>query len=419
MSASPAAAAITLKSPRLLILLLSTLVVGMGQTVVFAIIPMLGRQLFADADLGITLGSIAFRPPLELAVNAIVATGALTYFLVAPFWGRKSDQWGRKRVIVIGLAGYTLGTVIFIAIAHAGIVGWLWGWPLLIAMMLSRIIHAGILSASFPASGAYIADITSIETRTRGISLLAAANGIGTMCGPALAVIASISFLAPLALHGLLTAIALLLVWRYLPDTPRRPGRGKVSKMSYFDPRYRFYLLIGLVMFTMMGVCQQTLGYYFQDRLGLSYVEAAQYFSIAMMVSSAAMLFAQLVVVQRLAVPPRILLKIGLPIAALGYLLLAVSSSFAMIATSMACFGLGMGLAGPGYSASATLTVGPEEQGGIAGLLAAAPGMGFVIGALLGAVVYSVDPHYPYYLSAIVIALLAAVAIYRLGPTTD
>ena len=80
----------------------------------------------------------------------------------------------------------------------------------------------------------------------------------------------------------------------------------------------------------------------------------------------------------------------------------------------MTFFGMGMGLAGPGYSASATLTVSREEQGALAGLLAAAPGLGFVFGALLGGFLYGVNPVSPYAVAAIVTLLLAIVATVRI-----
>ena len=77
-----------------------------------------------------------------------------------------------------------------------------------------------------------------------------------------------------------------------------------------------------------------------------------------------------------------------------------------------AVFGFGMGLAGPGYAGGTTLRVGPQEQGSIAGLVAAAPGLGFVIGPLLGAWLYAASPHWPY-LAAAVVYLLLAVWVWR------
>lgn len=411
----------SLHSPSIYILFFSTLVVGMGQTVVFAIIPMLGKELFDGVDLSFHLLGQKISPPQEMSINLIVAVGALTYFLVTPFWGRRSSEYGRKKIILIGLAGYTVGTFVFIVLADLGLRGVLLGWPLLFTLVFARLAHALIMSASFPASSAYIADITTVETRTKGISKLAVANQLGTLFGPALAGVAALSFLAPLAVHGVLTAIAFILVWRYLPDTEIHSAAGaSVKKLGYLDPRYRFFLLIGLSMFTMMAMCQQTLGYYFYDKLGLTRVESAQYYAYAMMVSSAVMLVTQLLIVQRAGLQPHTLIKLGLPASMIGYGLLASADSFTTLAMGMACFGMGMGLAGPGYSASATLTISREEQGALAGLLAAAPGLGFVFGAVFGGLLYGIGPQYPYIVASAVTGLLVIVAYTRMqGPKIE
>jgi MFS family permease len=118
------------------------------------------------------------------------------------------------------------------------------------------------------------------------------------------------------------------------------------------------------------------------------------------------MLFSQLVLVQRMGFSPQTLLRIGLPLAGLAFAGLAVAASFAWLVTAMTLFGLGMGLAAPGYAAGATLRVEAHEQGSIAGLISAAPGLGFVMGPLLGAWLYAIGPSFPYWAAACVYAVL-------------
>ncbi|MEH6551111.1 MAG: MFS transporter [Pseudomonadales bacterium] len=405
---------------RLPILLFAVMSMGMGQTVVFAIIPMLGRELFAGSDLVFEFAGFALRPTTELLINLLIAAASFTYFLMTPFWGRRSDVWGRRKVIIIGLLGYSAGTVLFNILAQLGLDGVIGGWILLIALIISRVALALVMSASYPASMAYIVDVTSIDNRTKGISKLAAANGIGSMCGPILASLAGISFLAPLYLQGFLTALAAVAVYLWMPATSIARVRGSVPrKLRFFDARYRYYLFVSLVMFTMMGMVQQTLGFYFQDRLGLSGVDAARYFSFAMMASSGAMLAAQLVVVQRLGLSPSTLLKLGLPIAAVGYLLVGQADSFTLLAVAMSAFGFGMGLAGPGTSTMATLQVSADEQGSLAGLLSAAPGLGYVLGPLLGGWLYGLELTYPYHLAGLIMLMLALFNVFYLRQSAE
>ncbi|MGB0693991.1 MAG: MFS transporter, partial [Pseudomonadales bacterium] len=56
----------------------------------------------------------------EFQITSIIGVSALIVFLVSPFWGRLSDTWGRKRVMLIGLFGYTGGTLIFTIVLAIG-----------------------------------------------------------------------------------------------------------------------------------------------------------------------------------------------------------------------------------------------------------------------------------------------------------
>ena len=386
----------------LLPLYFAVIAVGMGQTVVFAMIPMLGRELGLDqirlswpgSDQGWVLG--------ELGITSLSACTAFVFFICTPRWGRVSDRWGRKPVIIIGLLGYSLGTLIFNGIAELGLRGVTAGVALFAALLLSRILHASLMSASHPAASAYMVDITSANERTAGVGRLAACNQIGTLIGPSLAGFAVFSLLTPLYIQAGLMAALALLVAIALPASPvQSAGTAGKRPLRFFDRRYAAYITIGMALFSMLGMVQQTLGFYFQDVLGLSAVEAAQRFSMAMVVSAAATLVAQFGIVQRYRGPATGLLLIGVPLTFCGYLCLSLASQQWMLIVGMALFGMGMGLTGPGYTAAATLTVTPSEQGNLAGLLAASGGLGFVIGPLLGGALYGIAPQLPYAVAAI------------------
>lgn len=386
----------------LLPLYLAVIAVGMGQTVVFAMIPMLGRELGLDQIAISWPGSSSTWVLGELGITSLSACTAFIFFICTPRWGRVSDRWGRKPVIIVGLLGYSLGTLIFNGIAELGLRGITAGAALFGALLLSRVLHASLMSASHPAASAYMVDITSVNERTVGVGRLAACNQIGTLIGPSLAGFAVFSLLMPLYIQAALMAGLAVLVAVALPASPVQPaGPGGKRALRFLDRRYAAYIGIAITLFSMLGMVQQTLGFYFQDVLQLTAIEAAQQFSLAMMVSAAATLVAQFGIVQRYKGQATGLLLLGLPLTFCGYLCLAMASAQWMLITGMALFGVGMGLTGPGYTAAATLTVEPAEQGNLAGLLAASAGLGFVIGPLLGGWLYGFSPHLPYALAAI------------------
>lgn len=390
-----------------LILYVAMVAVGMGQSVVFAVLPMLGRELGLQ-ELTFSIPGLGSWQPRELAITALSALTALTFSLVAPFWGRRADAWGRRTVMMIGMLGYFVGTLLFNGMAYAGLLGLLGGSVLYGLLVLTRVAHASVMSATHPAASAYMVDITSIDQRTRGMGKMAAANQIGVMVGPALAWFAFISLLAPLYLQAIITLLTAAAIWFLLPETQNhRVHQGPSLRLRYLDRRYRHFLFIGLILYSMMGMTQQTLGFYFQDRLGLDRIAAAQRFSLAMMVSSGAMLISQLGVVQRLGWGPVPLLRSGIPLTLIGYVLMARATAEQDLWVAMAMFGLGMGMSAPGFAASSTLTVRAEEQGALAGLTGSVAGFGFLLGPLLGGYVYRFDPSVPYWMAAALMLPLA------------
>ena len=62
----------------------------------------------------------------------------------------------------------------------------------------------------------------------------------------------------------------------------------------------------------------------------------------------------------------------------------------------MALMGLGMGLASPGYTASASLNADDQSQGAAVGLAMVAPGIGFAVGPFLSGILYSFSMNLPF-----------------------
>jgi MFS family permease len=391
-------------------LYLAMMSVGMGQTVVFAILPMLGRELHLDLLVFQLPFSDIVIEPREMVITSLSALTAFAFFIAAPIWGRLSDRWGRKPLIIMGLFGYVIGTLTFNGVAYLGLSGVMMGTALFSCLIISRAFHAVIMSPTHPAAAAYMVDVTSVHERTKGMGKLQAFNQLGVMLGPALAWFVSINYLAPLYIQAGVSLIVGILVWRYLPAIPVSNASGKkLLKLSYFDPRYRLFIAIGFAIYSLLGMVQQTLGFYFQDVLAVDGVRAAQLFSSAMVVSSVAILAAQFLVVRRYSGLPMGLLRFGLPFMLLSYVLLANAITLWMLYLSMGLFGFGMGLTGPSFTASATMAVESHEQGSLAGLIGAIAGLGFMFGPLVGGALYRISPSYPYWCAAAVMVFIILI----------
>ena len=91
---------------------------------------------------------------------------ALMQFVFAPVIGNLSDKFGRRPVLLASLFGFGID---YLFLAFAPTIGWLF---------LGRII-AGITGASFTTATAYIADISTNETRAKNFGMVGAAFGVG------------------------------------------------------------------------------------------------------------------------------------------------------------------------------------------------------------------------------------------------
>lgn len=153
-------------------------------------------------------------------------------------------------------------------------------------------------------------------------------------------------------------------------------------------------------MFSGVALVQQTMGFRFQDTLNLSAGDTAQVFGIAMMFSAVCSLLAQGVIVQRLNIEPFNLLRLAIPLLIVAFVILTLVETRWLLTFGMMVLGFGMGLAGPGFMAGASLAVTPEEQGSVAGVAGSCGPLGFTIGPMVGGLLYQTNPVLPYAFAA-------------------
>lgn len=371
----------------------------LGQSLVFTLLPLLGRE-------------VGLR---ELQVGSIITLSSAVYAWAAGFWGRQSDVRGRRRVLLIGLGGYTAGTLLFAGLFALGLFGWLQGLLLWGVLIAARCMQSLLMAGTMPAANAYVCDLTPPAGRTAGLARLGAASSTGTIIGPACGgLLAALHLLAPLLFAAAITGVCLLLVWRHLPESPRHglaASDRPQARLAFFDPRFRDVLVIGVAMLVAYSVIQQTLAFYFQDLLHLPSREAARQVGFALMLSAALALLAQAVLVQRLGWPPARLAFWGMTSLLAGSALLGVAGRLESLYLGVGLCGLGVGLAFPACMALASLAVGADEQGALAGLTAAVPALGSIVGPLLGTGLYELHPQLPYLANALL--LLPALWLSR------
>jgi len=372
-------------------LMLIIIFVSMGQSVYWQTMPIIGREFGFS----------------EMEINTVVSISAAMFIIFTPFWGKLSDRIGRKSVLLVGLTGYVLSNIIFLYSASIGLLGYISGFFLLFILLVSRIINSAVGAASRPATGAYVADVTSLEERSSGMGKFGAANNIGTILGPVLvgsiiginifnSQIEGFALLTPLIVMSFLMIVAIFFVLLFLPNKKSTDLDEINSERPALDKNLKRLISIGVIVFTAFAIVQSVTAYYIQDRFSLTLDETAR--STALLLGTMALMaiVSQLTFVQRFKGSPLELIKYSIPLFVLSSLIIVFSPSYTSIYFGMAIMGLAMGLASPGYTSAASLNAEPSNQGAAVGLAMVAPGLGFTLGPFLSGLLYSISINLPF-----------------------
>jgi len=179
-----------------------------GMTILFPISAYIVRQ-YSDQALMITLLSVIY---------------SAAQFLAAPVLGKISDRVGRRPVLLVCLAGASVGYLMF------GLGGALW------VLFLSRLI-AGITGGSISTASAYIVDVSKPEELANAFTLVGMAWGIGLVLGPALGgALGQIDLRAPAFFSAALALVNIGFGFFYLPESlPKERRETKPMRPSDFN----------------------------------------------------------------------------------------------------------------------------------------------------------------------------------------
>jgi len=103
---------------------------------------------------------------------------AFLQFIFAPIWGKLSDKFGRKQILIITLTGTAISSLLWCVSAKFEL------------FILARML-AGVMAGNLSVASAAAADVTSKAERAKAMGLVGAAFGLGFLLGPAIGGIAS------------------------------------------------------------------------------------------------------------------------------------------------------------------------------------------------------------------------------------
>jgi multidrug resistance protein len=336
------------------------------------------------------------RSPFTLGL--LVATFSVMQLVFAPVWGRVSDRYGRKPVLVVSLAGTALGSLTM------GLAPSLW------VLFLGRIID-GISGGSISTAHAAVTDMAEPQQRSRLLGLLGAAFGIGFVAGPAIGGLASLfGRRVPFFVAAAIAGVNALVAVKRLPETRNRAEDLPAEDDRPLDSTVRRLVLLVLVATSAFTVFEATFALLGERRFDLSTT------SISWVFVAIGLLLA---VLQGGVVHPVVArygelatVQGGLVINAVGFVCLAASDNWWLLAPALALLTAGHGLLTPPLTSLVAGRAPRDRRGSILGVQQSASALARVLGPVLGGFLFGeFGPSSPYLAGAV----LAVVALGLTG----
>jgi MFS family permease len=340
--------------------------------------------------LGVTLASSAAGSGLWSfmaiwAVEELGAKGQLPYvYLVGAVFagasgflgGYLSDRIGRRRVILVGEAAMAVYPLVLLVLSGSM-------WAALVALSLAGVF--GSLGGS--VAQAMVADLVPPERHEAAYSSVRVAANLGVVVGPPLGglvlVLGSWSALFPTI--AILSALAWLVAWRYLPHrgefSPEGPPeRGSVATIL---ADRAFLLFLGSAVFAWLVYVAYEVVLPVSLVDGFGYEPAAWGFLVwinPLLVT----LFQVRLTRATAGVPSAPKLVVALLVMGLPYLLLVASHSVLAVVTVVVVFVIGEMLWVPTSQAVVAELAPQDLRGAYMGAFGSAPAIGFALAPLIG-----------------------------------
>jgi len=341
----------------------------------------------------------------EVHVGGLLTIYALASFFTAPLWGSLSDRTGRKKLILIGLFGFSLSFVIFASFIEV-----------LPMLYVSRIVGGVFSGALYTAVTGFVADMTTEEERNKYMGLLGMSIGLGFIFGPAIGgVLGAQSLQLPFIASALLL-FALLIYASIILKEPETRGEGKKRAIipkgakKFWQYRIRYLFLFSFMVTFLLAGLEATFQLFQIDKIEITPLQLGYLFMASGLVDATI----QGGVVRRVKNGQETKWIIGAQvITAIGLFLLLFTGSLLW-----AGFALSVFTAGNALARTVLVSLTTKESGGMygtaAGMTYSMDNMGRIIGPLLFTWIFTVQPDNVYILSGILAILsIGLIILFR------
>lgn len=337
------------------------------------------------------------------AAGYMIAAFGLTQFIFSPIAGEWSDKYGRKIMIVTGMGLFTISNLVF---AMADQI-WL--------LYLSRLIGGVGAAAMIPSMMAYIADVTSVEKRGKGLGLLGAAMSLGFVIGPGIGgFLAEFGIRAPFYVSAGVAALALIGSLIFLPESLSkekqlakrqvRVKRESIFKQFVLSFKAPYFILLLLIFALTFGLAnfEAIFPLFVDAKYGYTVRDIAILITIGALIGALvqALLIGKLIQL----FGEKLLIHVTFVLSAACLVLMLLSGNFWYVLIVTMLFFTLTSIMRPAINTLLSKMAG-EEQGYVAGMNNAYMSLGNIFGPAVAGTLYEIHLNLPYAFGAIVLVI--------------
>ncbi len=356
-----------MKSASLGIVFLTTVIDMIGFGIVIPILPYFAEHLGATpVEIGLLTGSYLFMQ-----------------LIASPFWGRWSDRFGRRPILLICLAG-SAGAYFLFAFSDS-----------LVMILLARII-GGALAGKFSTLQAIIADVTEPKDRAKGMGVFGAAFGLGFIIGPVLGgVLGQNGYMTPLLVAAGLAATSMvaaaLLLGESLPAERRGLSHEQKNIIQYFKEKTHSRglfggFVVGFLFNFAFSMLYVTFALFVERKLNYHTRETGYLFGF-MGIVSAGLQGGMMGWLSR-KYSDRRLIMTGLGLTTLGFVLLSGVDALLLLIVATLLIAVGSALLTPALSAFVSKLTHADEQGRVLGYFQSTGTLARMVGMIVGGALF-------------------------------
>lgn len=390
----------------MIFIFLTVFIYLLGFGIIIPLIPILSREL----------GATAAQAGLLMSVYSLMQ------FLFSPMWGRLSDRYGRRPILLLCMLCEGFCYLLFASARNLEV------------LFFARGL-AGFFGASISTASAYISDITPSHERSKGMAIIGVAFGLGFVFGPATGGLLSMwgqHISSEKFFDTSFTTIWVSVIcfanfvfgYFFLKESlktslPPRPKESRLKtiwkkvRIPTLGPLMTIYFLLSAAMASM----EATLVFFMGEKFGWGLKEVSFGFAYIGVI----IVLTQGLIVRKLLprIGERYVLPIGIVLFTIGMMGIALAPSIPLMALTMTALAMGNGLTNPATLGSISLVSPSEDQGMILGVTQSFSSLGRILGPALGGYIYyRLAISAPFFVASGVglIALFIVITMFRQIP---